>query len=202
MSVHLKENVPPMAKKGKPGNINLVKLDSKLISYDYLNKLAEDIIEKARHDFKTYLELDEEGATVVQSREYRISIAKPPFSEGMEITAVRPVAEVSLESYKLSEKLIDRLKSTANGILISGSPGAGKSTFAQAVAKFFSEDMNKIVKTMESPRDLQVGDEITQYAPLDGDMEKKQQIFFYLYGLILLFMMNLERIMILIFLLI
>ncbi len=176
MSVHLKENVPPMAKKGKPGNINLVKLDSKPITYEYLNKLAEEIIEKARHDFKTYLELDEEGATVVQSREYRISIAKPPFSEGMEITAVRPVAEVSLESYKLSEKLIDRLKSTANGILISGSPGAGKSTFAQAVAKFFSEDMNKIVKTMESPRDLQVGDEITQYAPLDGDMEKTADI--------------------------
>lgn len=176
MSVHLKENVPPMAKKGKPGNINLVKLDSKLISYDYLNKLAEDIIEKARHDFKTYLELDEEGATVVQSREYRISIAKPPFSEGMEITAVRPVAEVLLENYKLSEKLMDRLRNSANGILISGSPGAGKSTFAQAVAKFFSEDMNQIVKTMESPRDLQVGDEITQYAPLDGDMEKTADI--------------------------
>jgi len=176
MSVHLKENVPPMAKKGKPGNINLIKLDSSPISYEYLNKLAEEIIEKARHDFKTYLELEEDGATVVQSREYRISIAKPPFSEGMEITAVRPVAEVSLENYKLSNKLMDRLRSTANGILISGSPGAGKSTFAQAVAKFFSEDMNKIVKTMESPRDLQVGDEITQYAPLDGDMEKTADI--------------------------
>jgi len=176
MSVHLKENVPPMAKKGKPGNINLVKLDSKPISYDYLEKLADEIVEMSRHDFKTYLEVDEEGAMVIQSREYRISIAKPPFSEGMEITAVRPVAEVSLEDYKLSEKLIDRLKNNANGILISGSPGAGKSTFAQAIAKFFSEDMNKIVKTMESPRDLQVGDEITQYAPLDGDMEKTADI--------------------------
>jgi len=176
MSLHLKENVVPMAKKGKPGNINLVKLDSKKISYEYLQKLDEEIMEKARHDFKTYIEAEEEGATVVQSREYRISIAKPPFSEAMEITAVRPVAEVSLEDYKLSEKLFDRLRSTANGILISGSPGAGKSTFAQAVAKFFSEDMNKIVKTMESPRDLQVGDEITQYAPLDGDMEKTADI--------------------------
>lgn len=176
MSVHLKENVPPMAKKGKPGNINLVKLNSKPLSYDYLIKIAEEIIEKSRYDFKTYLELEEEGATVIQSREYRISIAKPPFSEAMEITAVRPVAEVSIEDYKLSDKLMDRLRNTANGILISGSPGAGKSTFAQAVAKFFSEDMNQIVKTMESPRDLQVGDEITQYAPLDGDMEKTADI--------------------------
>ena len=176
MSIHLKENVPPMAKKGKPGSIDLVKIDTKLLSYDYLEKLAEDILEKARSDFKTYLEVDEDGATVVQSREYRISIAKPPFSEGMEITAVRPVAEVSLEEYKLSDKLMERLRDTAKGILISGSPGAGKSTFAQAVAKFFSEDLNKIVKTMESPRDLQVGDEITQYAPLSGDMEKTADI--------------------------
>lgn len=176
MSIHLKENVQPMAKKGKPGSINLVKLDSKPLSYDYLEKLAEDILEKARHDFKSYLEVDEDGATVVQSREYRISIAKPPFSEGMEITAVRPVAEVSLEEYKLSDKLMARLRDSAKGILISGSPGAGKSTFAQAVAKFFSEDLNKIVKTMESPRDLQVGDEITQYAPLSGDMEKTADI--------------------------
>ncbi|MDR2967492.1 MAG: PINc/VapC family ATPase [Methanobacteriaceae archaeon] len=176
MSIHLKENVPPMAKKGKPGSIDLVKIDTKPLSYDYLEKLAEDIIEKSSHDFKTYLEVDEDGATVVQSREYRISIAKPPFSEGMEITAVRPVAEVSLDEYKLSDKLMARLRDTAKGILISGSPGAGKSTFAQAVAKFFSEDLNKIVKTMESPRDLQVGDEITQYAPLSGDMEKTADI--------------------------
>lgn len=176
MSVHLKENVVPMAKKGKLGHVNLVKLDSRPISYNYLEKLAEEIIEKSRHDFKTYLEVDEEGATVVQSREYRISIAKPPFSEGMEITAVKPVTEVSLEDYKLSDKLIDRFKDSANGILISGSPGAGKSTFAQAIAKFFSEDMNQIVKTMEFPRDLQVGDEITQYAPLDGNIEKTADI--------------------------
>lgn len=176
MSIHLKENVPPMAKKGKPGSIDLVKLDSTPLTYDYLKKLAEDILEKTRHDFKTYLEVDEEGATVVQSREYRISIAEPPFSEGLEITAVRPVAEVSLEEYKLSEKLMGRLKDTAKGILISGSPGAGKSTFAQAIAKFYSEDLNKIVKTMESPRDLQVGDEITQYSPIDGDMEKTADI--------------------------
>ena len=37
-----------------------------------------------------YLESDKEGSFVVQSREYRISIAYPPFSEALEITAVRP----------------------------------------------------------------------------------------------------------------
>ena len=176
MSVHLKENVEPMAKKGKPGHIELVKLADEKFTYKQLESIAEEILEKERYDPKTYLEVDRKGAIVVQSRDLRISIARPPFSEALEITAVRPVAEVSLDDYHLSNQLIERLENSARGILISGSPGAGKSTFAQAIAKFYDEDLNKVVKTMESPRDLQVGDRITQYAPLDGDMENTADI--------------------------
>ena len=176
MSVHLKENVVSMAKKGKPGHIELVKLADEKFTYKQLENIAEEILEKERYDPKTYLEVDKEGAIVVQSRDLRISIARPPFSEALEITAVRPVAEVSLDKYHLSNKLIERLTNSARGILISGSPGAGKSTFAQAIAKFYDEDLNKVVKTMESPRDLQVGDTITQYAPLEGDMENTADI--------------------------
>ena len=176
MSVHLKENVVPMAKKGKPGHIELVKLADEKFTYKQLEVIAEEILEKERYDPKTYLEVDKQGAIVVQSRDLRISIARPPFSEALEITAVRPVAEVSLDQYHLSSQLIERLTNSARGILISGSPGAGKSTFAQAIAKFYDEDLNKVVKTMESPRDLQVGDTITQYAPLEGDMENTADI--------------------------
>lgn len=176
MSVHLKENVVPMAKKGKPGHIELVKLADEKFTYKQLEAIAEEILEKERYDSKTYLEVDKEGAIVVQSRDLRISIARPPFSEGLEITAVRPVAEVSIDDYHLSSQLIERLTNSARGILISGSPGAGKSTFAQAIAKFYDEEQNKVVKTMESPRDLQVGDTITQYAPLEGDMENTADI--------------------------
>ena len=176
MSVHLKENVVPMAKKGKPGHIELVKLADEKFTYKQLEAIAEEILEKERYDPKTYLEVDKQGAIVVQSRDLRISIARPPFSESLEITAVRPVAEVSLDQYHLSSQLIERLTNSARGILISGSPGAGKSTFAQAIAKFYDEDLNKVVKTMESPRDLQVGDTITQYAPLEGDMENTADI--------------------------
>jgi len=60
--------------------------------------------------------------------------------------------------------------------MIAGPPGAGKTTFAQAVAEFYSKELRAIVKTMESPRDLQVGDDITQYAPLEKDMEKTADI--------------------------
>lgn len=176
MSVHLKENVVPMAKKGKPGKIELVKIGSKPLKRSEIHRMAREIVERAKSDLKSFIEIEMEGATVVQFREYRISIARPPFSEAMEITAVRPVARVSLEDYSLSDELMERLRDTAKGIIIAGAPGAGKSTFAQAVAEFFSKEMNAIVKTMESPRDLQVGDEITQYAPIERDMQKTADI--------------------------
>ena len=176
MSVHLKENVVPMAKKGKPGHIDFVKLSDEKYNYKMLEELIDEIIAKAKSDSKTYLESVKEGSFVVQSREYRISIAKPPFSEAIEITTVRPVADIDLDEYHLSSKLMDRINNNAEGILISGSPGAGKSTFVQAIAKYYSGELNKIVKTMESPRDLQLPDEITQYAPLEGSMENTADV--------------------------
>jgi len=38
MSIHLKENVVPMAKKGTPGNINLVKIGTKPLKHVELEK--------------------------------------------------------------------------------------------------------------------------------------------------------------------
>ncbi len=175
MSVHLRDKVVPMAKKGKPGEIKLVKLSDKPSKERELETMAKEIIEHARVDPESFIEIEREGATVVQLREVRIAIARPPFSDGYEITAVRPIADVKLEDYSLSEKLLRRLRERAEGVLVAGPPGAGKSTFSQALAEFYKEQ-GRIVKTMESPRDLLVSEEITQYAPLEGDMEKTADI--------------------------
>ncbi|MEO2240826.1 MAG: ATPase, T2SS/T4P/T4SS family, partial [Euryarchaeota archaeon] len=175
MSLHLKENVPPKAKVGRPGDWKLVELRPEPCTREELERWAQEIIEKAHADEDSFVEIDRGGATVVQLRDLRVSIARPPFSEGWEITAVRPVVKVTLDDYDLSDKLKRRLKERAEGILVAGPPGSGKSTFCAALAEFYAEQ-GKIVKTMESPRDLQVSDEITQYAPLEGDMEKTADI--------------------------
>ena len=176
MSIHLKEDTIPMAKKGKPGNVKLVKIGTKPSTFSEINEIAKEIRNKARKNPKTFLESDKIGSTVVQAGEYRISIAEPPFSEASEITAVKPVANIDLDEYNVSDKLINRIRESAEGILVSGSPGAGKSTFVQALARYYSEDLNKVVKTMESPRDLQLPNEITQYAPLEGSMENTADV--------------------------
>jgi ATPase len=105
----------------------------------------------------------------------RIAIARQPFADGLEITAVRPIIKLNLDDYTLSEKLKERLAGKAEGILIAGPPGSGKSTFAASLAEFYL-NQGKIVKTMESPRDLDVPDEITQYSPLNKSFAKTSDI--------------------------
>ncbi len=175
MSIHLKEGCPPMAKKGKPGEWRLVKISDEPLSREELEQIALDIVERAGKQPQAFIEIDEGGATVIQLSEYRIVIAKPPFSERLEITAVRPLLKVSLAEYDLPKQLIDRLEKRAEGILIAGPPGAGKTTFAQALAEWYAS-RGKIVKTMERPRDLRVPPEVSQYTALGGDMAKTANV--------------------------
>jgi ATPase len=175
MSVHLVENNPPRAKRGEPGNWELVELSDRLLTFEELDVLAEAIMETAANDNNSFIEIEEHGAAVVQLRNLRIAIARRPFADKMEISAIRPIVKLDLGDYNLSSKLMKRLESRAEGILVSGSPGSGKSTFAAALAEFYSSKGN-VVKTLEQPRDLQVEESIVQYSPLDGSMEKAADI--------------------------
>ncbi|EHP89646.1 PINc/VapC family ATPase [Methanotorris formicicus] len=170
MSVHLKEDCVPYAKRGRPGEIKLVPIGDKELTKEDMEEIIDNIIKYTEQN-NGLIEIQRRGATVIQLGNIRISIARPPFSEALEVTAVRPIAKVSLEDYDLSDELLERLKEKAEGIFVSGAPGSGKSTFVSALAEFY-KNQGKIVKTMESPRDLQVDKEITQYAPLEGSMEK------------------------------
>lgn len=163
MSVHLKEAVQPYAKKGFPGNWAFVRLDEKLLEQDLLQDISTEIIEETKRRKDSYIEIEREGSTIVQLARYRIVITRPPLSDGWEITAVRPVKKLTLDEYKLSEKLNERVTKQAEGVLVAGAPGMGKTTFASALAEFYA-NTGKIVKTIEAPRDLQLPDNVTQYA--------------------------------------
>ncbi|MBC7086693.1 MAG: Flp pilus assembly complex ATPase component TadA [Methanomethylovorans sp.] len=170
MSVHLKNGVPPMAKRGSVSDVKFIRIREEPCTYGELKLISRELIERARSDPASFMELDFNGASVLQIGNMRVAVANPPFSDEIEITAVRPIAKVSLDQYRLSSVLKERIKEQ-RGILIAGPPGAGKSTFAAGIAIYLHE-MGYVVKTMEAPRDLQVPKEITQYAPLDGSMEK------------------------------
>ncbi len=175
MSVHLRENVMPYAKKGQPGKWQFVALRKGLLKQEEIQDISREIIEEAKLRRDGFIEIERTGSTIVQLGPYRIVITKPPFSDGWEITAVKPVRRLELQDYKLSEKLLNRISEQADGILVAGSPGMGKSTFAQALAEFYAS-MDKIVKTVEAPRDLVLSENVTQYAISHGDAQEIHDI--------------------------
>jgi len=171
MSVHLRENVKPAAKKGQPGSWEFVVIDEKEIDREEVKEISREIVEEANVRRDGFVEIDRPGSTIVQLGTFRIVITRPPFSDGWEITAVRPVKKLSLADYKLSEKLTSRISEQAEGILIAGSPGHGKSTMAMALAEHYSSK-GKIVKTIEAPRDLILPENITQYSVSQGSPQE------------------------------
>jgi ATPase len=176
-SVHLKAGVRPYAKRGKPGEVKLVHIREKPVDEDELKSITYEILSKVHKDPSSFMEIGKQGASamVVQMGRYRIAITRQPFSSATEITAVRPIVKLELKDYSLHKDLEEMIVNDTRGVLIAGPPGSGKSTFAASIAEFLSK-RSKVVKTFEQPRDLQVGPEITQYAPLEGDWEKTAEL--------------------------
>jgi len=175
MSVHLRENLQPYAKKGMPGNWQFVQLRKKVLEKNEVKEISREILEETKVRDNAFIEIERAGSTIVQLDRYRIVITRPPFSDGWEITAVRPVKKMSLEEYNLDENVMTRINEQAEGLVIAGAPGHGKSTFASALAEHYA-NKNKTVKTIEAPRDLILGDNVTQYAISHGDAQEIHDI--------------------------
>ncbi|MEM1514892.1 MAG: ATPase, T2SS/T4P/T4SS family [Thermoproteota archaeon] len=166
MSIHLKENLPPRAKRGTPGKWVFETIGDRALSREEIENLVHDILDRTKA-VEGLIETSTNGSIIVQLGAFRIVITRPPLSDGLEITAVKPIVRMLIEDYNLPPKLLKRLEKQAEGILIAGAPGMGKTTFAQVLAEFYLK-MGKIVKTIEAPRDLQLPDEVTQYSKVSG----------------------------------
>ena len=175
VAVYLKERTLPLARKGTLQKAQLETIREHPLSEPELKQMAQEIVERAKRDPDGFIEVEKKGITVVQIGSLRITIARRPFSDGMEITAVRPTVFRSLDDYKYADLIRERLAGNRHGILIAGVPGTGKTTFAQSLAMYLF-DQGCQVRTMEAPRDLQVPDQITQYAQLEGSMENTAEV--------------------------
>lgn len=183
-TVFIKADCPPRVKRGSIGQLRLVDVEEAddgqwdTLRMESLQEELVGLVDEHRHRSDCFLEIDRKGCQVIQLGDLRISCAWPPFADAREITIVRPVAKLSLGDYELDQRLIDRLADHHRGVFICGRPGSGKTTLAQAIAEYLDTEVGAMVKTMEAPRDLQLADRITQYAPLEGDLEKTAEIIF------------------------
>jgi ATPase len=169
-SVHIKANNNVLAKVGSPGNWQLITLEYKFTKEELMN-IINDII----NNKEALIEIDRENTKVIQLNKFRIVVVLPPVSEEIEITIARPIRRLTLEDYlkesSVSDLLRKRIERQAEGLLIAGAPGQGKTTFAQALTEHYA-NLRKIVKTLESPRDLQVSKVVTQYSKTHANINE------------------------------
>lgn len=164
MSVHLREKMKPQVKRGKPGSWTLEILENEQpLDKATLEYIVQTLHEETAHRDDAFIEKERKYSTVMQIGDFRTVVIRTPLSNVLEITVIRPVVRLHLEEYKMNENLKKRLEEKAEGILIAGAPGNGKTTFAQALVELYYA-RNKIIKTIEVPRDLHVPEGVTQYA--------------------------------------
>lgn len=174
MSIHIKENNPILKKKWGPTWWTPV-IEKDIMTKDEVNQLIDQIFKEVSDREDAILEIDRSMSKVIQLAAYRIVIVYPPLSDGLEITVVKPIKKLSLEDYNLDKNIIDLFKNKAKWILISGAPGSGKTTFAQAMVELYEKD-KKIIKTIESPRDLMVPESVVQYSFTYGSHDEVRDI--------------------------
>ncbi len=174
MSLHIKEGRPLLRKKGMPGN-RKPELDTKSMNSEEMKAFISSIYAEIESRDDGFMEIDRKLSKVLQLGPYRIVIVYPPLSDGLEMTIVKPIKKLVMDDYHLEKDVFDLLRNDAKGILISWSPGSGKTTFAQALIDVYHKD-NHIIKTLESPRDLLVSDDIVQYSFTYGTHDEVRDI--------------------------
>ena len=174
MSIHIKEWNPFLKKNWWPDGRNPV-LSKDVMTKDMVSKLIDDIFKEIETRDDAILEINRQMSKVIQLWPYRIVVVYPPLSDGLEITAVKPIKKLSLDDYDLWQDVLDLFKNSAKWILVSGAPGSWKTTFAQALVELY-ENQNKIIKTIESPRDLMVPENVVQYSFTYGSHDEVRDI--------------------------
>jgi ATPase len=108
LSVHLKEGCLPMAKRGSVEFVELVPIGEDKLERSQLHDLMDQVMDLVMKHRGSSVEIEHEGSMVVQMGPYRIAAASPPFSDGMEVTAVKQVRQLDLDEYDLQEPLSRR----------------------------------------------------------------------------------------------
>ena len=169
-SLHLKAGSPPYGKQLKNGDLHVIKLREEPCTEEELNAIIEEVMAASRIGDEYDMVLLRTGAIIIDSEDYRISVAKPPFSDSLEVTIQRnPLKQIIDE--KSLEEILQKASDPPHTILLVDCDGIYTTPLAKLLAERLRE-RGKIVKLIGYSRRAPSTAASTYYGPLDGDLDK------------------------------
>ena len=97
MSIHLRAGNFPLAKHGTPGSYELSTISEEKLQRPELEEFIDFLLdgENIEDENEWYLDDTLNDAHILQIDNYRIVVTFPPFSDALELTAVRPTLKRS-----------------------------------------------------------------------------------------------------------
>ena len=175
-SLHLKSGSPPYGKRLKNGSLEVVKLREEPCTEEELNAIIEEVTAASRIGDEYDIALLKTGAVIIESEDYRISVAKPPFSDGLEVTIQRNPLKHVVEEESL-EAIIHEASESSRGILVVNCDGIYTHPLAKLLARRLWEK-GKMAKILGYSRRAPSPRTSTYYGPLDGDLDKALEFLF------------------------
>jgi len=168
ISLHLKAGAPPIGRVLVRGSVKAVKLRKTPCGEDELNRILEEVTAALRMGEEGDLTLLRTDALVIETRAFRISAAKPPFSDSVEVVIQRnPIGDLIRE--EAIEELVERCVEDALGVLVVNSDNVYAFPLVERVAEGL-QARGRIVKIIGYSRRTTTS--TPYYGPMDGDLEK------------------------------
>lgn len=170
ISLHLKVGFPPYGKRMRKGKIEVIRLGEEVCSEEELNEIIEEITAASRSSEEYDIALLRTSALVVETNQYRIGVAKPPFSDNFEITIQRNPLDSIIKENNL-DVIIDEAAKSVSGILLLNEDGVYTLPIARALAEKLQK-RGTIVKLIGYAKRAPLLHMPAHYSPLNGDLEK------------------------------
>ena len=168
LSLYLRIGVPPLARILEAGEIRVVRLDDKPCGEEELNRVLEELMAVVRVREEADVTMLRPEAMIIETREFRISLAKPPFSDSLEAAIHRNPLDLIPEK-KLVDPIVGECLEKPRGILVLNSEKFYTYPIAERIAERL-QSRGLVTRIVGYAR--RVNPTPFYYGPIDGDLEK------------------------------
>ena len=168
IALQLKAGSPPYGKVLEGGKVKLVKLRDTPCSEEELNKMIEEVVAASRISIESDVTMLRSNAIIIETDKFRVSVAKPPFSDSFEVTIQRnPMGDLLTE--EVVDAIVEECTRDPGGTLILNADGLYSFPIAERIGEKIRDLGNLVVVIGYSRRS---STSLPYYGGLNGDLDK------------------------------